>query len=81
VLELGRYIPVYHTGTFFPNFIPALINIYNNHLAFSIFLTVYPCLDFKEYTGTSKFPEGRIILKWDLIKIKGQAFVDELSNY
>jgi hypothetical protein len=26
VLEIGWYMPVYHTGTFFLNFIPVLIN-------------------------------------------------------
>jgi len=40
----------------FLNFIPALINVYYNHLTFSTFLTVCHCFAFKKYTGTSKFP-------------------------
>jgi hypothetical protein len=34
--------------------LPALIN--HTDLTFSIFLTAYPCFDFKKYTGTSEFP-------------------------
>jgi hypothetical protein len=42
---------------FFLNFVPALTNIYYIHLfMFSIFLTLCPCITFKKYTGTSKFP-------------------------
>jgi hypothetical protein len=37
------------------NFIPEFINIYFIQLSFSIFLTVYRCITFKKYTGTSKF--------------------------
>jgi hypothetical protein len=51
-LEMGRCMPVYHTGTSCSWFQLALINrpIYCIH-----FLTVYPCFAFKKCTGTSKF--------------------------
>jgi hypothetical protein len=59
VLEMSRYIPVYHTGTSLCSWIsyPHLsIHTMYIHSSFSIFLTVYPCFAFKKYTGTSKFP-------------------------
>jgi hypothetical protein len=56
VLEMGQYLLVYHTGTYFvPEFhtgtyIP-IISIF-----FPYFLAACPCFAFKKYTGTSKFP-------------------------
>jgi hypothetical protein len=57
VLEMSRYMLVYHTELLFVlNFIPVLTNICYIHLYFPICLTVYPCFAFKEYIGTSTFP-------------------------
>jgi hypothetical protein len=48
-------MPEYRNFFLFLNFIPALINMYNIHLSFPIFLTLYPYFAFKKHTGTSKF--------------------------
>jgi hypothetical protein len=37
-------------------------SIYYIHLSLSIFLTVYPCLDFRKLTGTSKFPFREMVV-------------------
>jgi hypothetical protein len=54
-LEMGRYMPVHHTGT---SFVPEFhTGIYRYTLDpftfFSTILTVYPCFAFNKYTGTS----------------------------
>jgi hypothetical protein len=51
---------------------PTLINMCCIHLSsfFSIFLTVYPCLSFKKFTGTSKYP----FLALDVIEVGKNAY-------
>jgi hypothetical protein len=52
------YMPVYHTGISFCSWISSWhFSVYRHYipLSFSIFLTVYPCFAFKNYTGTSRF--------------------------
>jgi hypothetical protein len=58
LLEMGRYIPVYHTGTpFFPHFHTGTYQyIYIYIHLFSHFSDVYTYSASNKCTGTSKFP-------------------------
>jgi hypothetical protein len=52
----------YRNFFLFPNFILAY---YYSPLSVSILLTVYPCLAFKEYSGTSKFSLRGLLVQRD----------------
>jgi hypothetical protein len=71
VLDMGRYMPVYHTGTsFFPEFhICTYQYILYPFIFFHFFLTVYPCFAFKKYTGTSKLPFRVLAISTKRVKI------------
>jgi hypothetical protein len=62
VLEVGRYMPVYHTKTYFYWISYRHVSIYTISI-FRFFLTVYLVSVFKKYTVTSKFP-FRALEKW-----------------
>jgi hypothetical protein len=61
---------VYNSCEMLGMYIKSFINIYYVYLSFLYFLTVYPCLAFEKYIGTSKLPfralHGK---KWDLFII------------
>jgi hypothetical protein len=62
VLEMGRYMPVYHTGTFCSWISYRHLSIY---IISTDFFSIVPCLAFKKYTGTPKFPFRALVpLKW-----------------
>jgi hypothetical protein len=55
VLEMGHYMPVYHTRAFVPEFHTGTYKYIMYPFVFFVFLAVYP-FAFKSYTGTSKLP-------------------------
>jgi hypothetical protein len=58
VLEIVRYMPVYHTGnSFIPEFHADIHNYTLYPFIFCVFLSLYPSFLFKkyEYTDTHKF--------------------------
>jgi hypothetical protein len=86
VLKLGRYMPVYHTGTTFCSWISCryltthTVPIY---LFSFFFLAVYLSFAFKNYTSTSEFPFRALVLdfknrNWLLISRGGTLKLKKL---
>jgi hypothetical protein len=81
VLEVGRYIPVYHTGTFLvPEFYTGIYQYILYRLSFIfIFLVVYPCFAFKKCAVTSEFI-FRTLVRGLLIELCPFNILDDVKS-